>query len=99
MARLLGSSIKRREDPALITGQAKYTDDLKVPNMLHAAIVRSPHAHAKIKGIDSSAALSHPGVVAVYTAADVEAAGVPGMIPVGWLLPNLVAPAHPMMAG
>ncbi len=98
MARILGTSIKRREDPALITGRGKYTDDLKLQGMLHAVIVRSPHAHATIKKIDTAAAKAAPGVVAVYTAADVAKAGTPGMIPVGWLLPNLKIPPHPMLA-
>ncbi len=53
MPGIIGSSIKRREDPALITGRGKYTDDFKLPGMLHAAIVRSPHAHARIKSIDA----------------------------------------------
>ena len=94
----IGSAIKRREDPALITGRGKYTDDFKFPGMLHAAIVRSPYAHARIKSIDTTAAAGAPGVVAVYTAADVAAAGMPGMLPVGWLLPDLKTPAHPMIA-
>jgi carbon-monoxide dehydrogenase large subunit len=98
MARIVGSSIKRREDPALITGRGKYTDDLKVQGMLHASIVRSPHAHARIRSIDTKAALAVDGVVAVFTAADVEKAGLPGMVPVGWLLPNLKTPPHPMLA-
>ena len=98
MAGVLGTSIKRREDPALITGRGKYTDDLKVEGMAHAAIVRSPYAHARIRGIDTSAAESYPGVVAVLTARDVAAAGIPGVVPVGWLLPDLKTPAHPMIA-
>jgi carbon-monoxide dehydrogenase large subunit len=98
MPGIIGSSIKRREDPSLITGHGKYTDDFKLPGMLHAAMVRSPHAHARIKTIDASAALALPGVVAAYTAADVEKAGLPGMLPVGWLLPNLKAVPHPMLA-
>ena len=98
MARVLGTSIKRREDPALITGRGKYTDDLKVEGMTHAAIVRSPYAHARIRGIDTSAAEAYPGVLAVLTARDVAAAGIPGVVPVGWLLPDLKTPAHPMIA-
>ena len=98
MAKVLGTSIKRREDPALITGRGKYTDDLKLERMAHAAIVRSPYAHAKIRGIDTSAAKKAPGVVGVYTAADVTKAGIPGVIPVGWLLPGLKTPVHPMLA-
>ena len=98
MARVLGTSIKRREDPALITGRGKYTDDLKVEGMTHAAMVRSPYAHARIRGIDTSAAEALPGVLAVLTARDVAAAGIPGVVPVGWLLPDLKTPAHPMIA-
>ena len=98
MARVLGTSIKRREDPALITGRGKYTDDLKAAGMAHAAIVRSPYAHARIRGIDTSAAEALPGVLAVLTARDVAAAGIPGVVPVGWLLPDLKTPAHPMIA-
>jgi carbon-monoxide dehydrogenase large subunit len=98
MPGIIGSSIKRREDPSLITGRGKYTDDLKIQGMLHAAIVRSPHAHARIKSIDTKSALAVEGVVAVYTADDVAKAGLPGMVPVGWLLPNLKTPPHPMIA-
>jgi aerobic carbon-monoxide dehydrogenase large subunit len=99
MTKVLGTAVKRREDPALITGRGKYTDDLELPNMAHAAVVRSPYAHAKIRSIDASAALAAPGVVAVYTAQDVQASGIPGMIPVGWLLPDLKVTAHPILAG
>ncbi|HVS12869.1 MAG TPA: molybdopterin cofactor-binding domain-containing protein [Thermoanaerobaculia bacterium] len=98
MAKVLGTAVKRREDPALITGRGKYTDDLKLAGMAHAAIVRSPYAHARIESIDPSAALAAPGVVAVYTAKDVQASGIPGMIPVGWLLPDLKVTAHPILA-
>ncbi len=98
MAGVLGTSIRRREDPALITGRGKYTDDLKAPGMAHAVIVRSPYGHARIRGIDSSEAESLPGVLAVLTARDVAAAGLPGVVPVGWLLPELKTPAHPMIA-
>src|SRR2546421_10369376 len=65
--RLFGKSIKRREDPRFITGRGQYVDDVKLPGMTHAAFVRSPHAHARIRKIDTSAALKHPGVVAVFT--------------------------------
>src|SRR2546429_7389967 len=79
--RLFGKSIKRTEDPRFITGRGKYVDDLKLPGMTYAAFVRSPHAHARIKGIDVSAAKSHPGVVAVYTGKDMT--GV-NSLPCGW---------------
>jgi carbon-monoxide dehydrogenase large subunit len=84
--RIFGSGIRRREDPRLITGQATYTDDIKLTNTAHAAILRSPHAHAKIKSIDTSAAAAAPGVVAVYTGVDVGAALNP--IPCAWLVPD-----------
>ena len=54
--RIFGSGIRRREDPRLITGGSTYTDDVTLPGMVHAAILRSPHAHARITGIDTSAA-------------------------------------------
>src|ERR1051325_6396805 len=69
---LTGKRIRRREDPRLITGTAIYLDDIKMPGMHHACAVRSPHAAAKIKGIDTKAALERPGVVAVFTGADVK---------------------------
>ena len=98
MAGPLGSAIKRREDPSLVRGKRRYTDDLKVQGMLHAAIVRSPHAHAKVTNVDTSAALAIEGVEAAYTAADVAASGIPGLVPVGWLLPDLKTPPHPILA-
>ncbi|HYL42474.1 MAG TPA: molybdopterin cofactor-binding domain-containing protein [Ktedonobacteraceae bacterium] len=78
IAAMLGSPIKRREDPRLITGQATYVDDIKIPGMLHMAVLRSPYGHARITRIDTSAARQHPGVVAVYTAEDLK--GVVGNI-------------------
>ncbi|MDO8475148.1 MAG: xanthine dehydrogenase family protein molybdopterin-binding subunit [Candidatus Rokubacteria bacterium] len=80
-ARLLGASIKRREDPRFITGKGNYTDDLKLPGMTYAAFVRSPHAHAKIRKIDTAKALAYPGVVAVFTGTDMT--GV-NSLPCGW---------------
>jgi carbon-monoxide dehydrogenase large subunit len=69
-----------------MTGQATYTDDISLAGMVHAAILRSPHAHAKINNIDSSAARSAPGVLAVYTSADTE--GVLNPIPCAWQPPD-----------
>ena len=94
--RIFGSGIKRREDPRLITGQARYTDDIKLPGVLHMAVVRSPYAHANIVSIDSSAATAMDGVVAVFTGEDVELAG----IPTAWLIPDsdLKTPEHPALA-
>ena len=91
-----GSSIKRREDPKLITGQGNYVDDIKLFGMLHAMIVRSPHAHARIRNIDTSRARNHPGVVAVFTGMELQEQL--GSLPVGWLLPDIKTPPHPPMA-
>ncbi|MEM8931834.1 MAG: molybdopterin cofactor-binding domain-containing protein [Acidobacteriota bacterium] len=92
-----GASIKRREDPALVTGRGRYTDDLTRPGMAHAVIVRSPYAHAKIESIDASEALAVPGVLAVYTGLDITD-GSGGVVGTAWLLPNLVQPEHPILA-
>jgi carbon-monoxide dehydrogenase large subunit len=94
-ARLLGASIKRREDPRFITGKGNYTDDLKLPGMTYAAFVRSPHANARIRGIDTSKAKVFAGVVAIFTGKDMT--GV-NSLPCGWLLPELKVPAHPPLA-
>lgn len=72
---VLGGVVKRREDPALIKGKARFVDDVKLTGMLHAAFVRSPFAHATITSIDTSAAAAMPGVRAIYTAADVRHLG------------------------
>jgi carbon-monoxide dehydrogenase large subunit len=71
-ARYVGRSVQRVEDPRLLSGQGRYIDDLTVPGMLHAAFVRSPHAHARIVSIDTSRAMAVDGVVAVFTGADLE---------------------------
>ena len=84
--RIFGSGIRRREDPRLITGTATYTDDLTLPRMVHAAMLRSPHAHARIRSIDTSAAAAAAGVVAVYTHADTD--GAIQAAPCAWLLPD-----------
>jgi len=65
--KFFGASVLRKEDPALLTGKGRYVDDVKLPGMLHAAFVRSTYAHALIRGIDKTAALALPGVVAVLT--------------------------------
>jgi carbon-monoxide dehydrogenase large subunit len=98
MAKIFGSAIKRREDPALIQGQGKYTDDLQLPNMAYAVIVRSPHAYARIKRINTSQAKALDGVIAVYTGQDIVDSGIPGVVPVGWILAGLKQPAHPVLA-
>jgi carbon-monoxide dehydrogenase large subunit len=94
-ARILGASIKRREDPRFITGKGNYTDDLKLQGMTHAVFVRSPHANAKIRKIDTAKASKAPGVVAIFTGKDMV--GV-NSLPCGWLLPELKIPAHMPLA-
>ncbi len=96
--RIFGSGIRRREDPRLITGQATYTDDIKLPGTVHAAIKRSIYAHARIKSVDTSAAAAAPGVLAVYTGADTD--GVLNPIPCAWVVPDsdVKAVAYPAIA-
>ncbi|MGD8805164.1 MAG: xanthine dehydrogenase family protein molybdopterin-binding subunit [Chloroflexota bacterium] len=68
--RFFGERIRRNEDPRLLMGQALFVDDVNLPNMAHAAFVRSPYAHARLNGIDKSWALEQEGVIAIYTADD-----------------------------
>jgi CO/xanthine dehydrogenase Mo-binding subunit len=70
--RLVGQSLKRTEDPKFMTGSGGYLDDLRFPNTLYAAFVRSPHAHAKIVSINVEPALSSPGVFGALTGKDLE---------------------------
>jgi carbon-monoxide dehydrogenase large subunit len=77
----IGQGVSRFEDPRLIRGGGRYVDDIKLPGMAHGIVLRSPHAHARIKSIDVGAARTAPGVLAVLTAADVKAAGY-GDLPV-----------------
>src|SRR5215467_10774271 len=76
--RYTGASIKRSEDPRILTGAGRYVDDIKLPGMLHAAFVRSPLAHARVVSVVVSASRTKPGVVAALTGADLEAMTVPG---------------------
>jgi carbon-monoxide dehydrogenase large subunit len=68
--RYMGNSVPRKEDPTLLTGHSNFTDDIRLPGMLHMAFLRSPYAHARITSIDASAAREQPGVVAVFTSED-----------------------------
>jgi carbon-monoxide dehydrogenase large subunit len=79
----VGARVRRKEDPRLITGSSQYVDDLKLPGMLHVAFVRSSYPHARIRGIDASAAKAMPGVVDVFTGRDLAARlkGKPELIP------------------
>ena len=98
VTRMFGASVKRREDPRLITGDGQYTDDFKLPGMLQMTMLRSPYAHARIKSIDTSKAKALPGVRAVFTAKDLE--GV-GPVPCAWLIPDsdLKVPTYTALAG
>ena len=95
--RPIGARVRRKEDPRFLTGRGLYTDDVKLAGTVHAVFVRSPHAHARIHGIDLDAARGYPGVVAVYTGKDLAENGVNG-IPVGWLLPGLKPSNHQAIA-
>ncbi len=83
----VGRSLRRKEDPRLITGRARYIDDISLPGTLWAAIVRSPEAHAKIVSIDGSAALARDGIHAVYTGEDMSDLG--GPLPLAWAPPGV----------
>ncbi len=100
MSKYIGKSIKRLEDKRFITGQGKYTDDIKLVGMTHAYILRSPYAHATIKGIDLKEAKALEGVVAIYTGSDIpeSIAGVP----CGWQVnfkdgETMKEPPHPLL--
>src|SRR5256714_1375947 len=96
MARYVGQRVKRTEDPRLIKGLAHYVDDIRLPDTLHVAFVRSIYAHAKINGVDAGEALKAPGVVAVYTGKDV--AEKIGPVPCAGNLPDLKVPDHRVLA-
>ena len=93
--KLVGKPVRRREDPRLITGTATYVEDLKLPGMHHAVIVRSPYGAARIRGIHTEKARELPGVVAVYVGADVRDVGP---VPCGASLPGLRVPHHHVLA-
>lgn len=92
----VGKAIPRKEDPRLITGKGTYVDDVRPAGVLHLALVRSPHAHARIRKINVTKAAKHPGVVAVFTGADLQ--GQLGSLPAGWVLKDMKAPPHPPLA-
>jgi len=93
----LGRARLRKEDAKLITGQTRWTDNIRQPGMLHMAFLRSPYAHAKIKNVDVSGALGQPGVVAAFSGADL--ADEQGSLPCAWpVTPDIVIPPHPPMA-
>jgi carbon-monoxide dehydrogenase large subunit len=96
----VGQSIRRKEDSRFLQGSGQYTDDVVMPRQSYGFFLRSPHAHAKIRKIDTAAAKAAPGVVAVYTGDDLT--GVNGL-PCGWLITGtdskpMNEPPHPVLA-
>src|SRR6476661_6639403 len=91
-----GAALRRVEDPPLLRGTKPYTDDLREPEALYAVFVRSGFAHARINGIDTSAAAEAPGVVAVYTADDLQMGDLP---PAGPPIPTPAEMRRPVLAG
>ncbi|HEY0858674.1 MAG TPA: xanthine dehydrogenase family protein molybdopterin-binding subunit [Albitalea sp.] len=98
----IGQSLKRREDRRFLTGAGQYTDDVVLPGQTYGVFLRSPYAHARIKSIDTSRALKAPGVVQIFTGADLADAKVGGL-PCGWLIHSkdgspMKEPPHPVLA-
>jgi aerobic carbon-monoxide dehydrogenase large subunit len=98
----VGTPVRRREDYRFLTGQGTYTDDINRPHQLYAYIQRSPHAHARIAGIETAAAAHAPGVAAIFTGKDMMADGVGGL-PCGWQIHSkdgspMAEPPHPPLA-
>ena len=96
----IGASVRRKEDLRFLSGRGKYTDDINRPGQAYAWILRSQHAHARIVSLDTAAAAAMPGVVAIYTSADLAAIGG---IPCGWQIHNkdgtpMAEPKHPVLA-
>ena len=97
MPKLIGQPFKRVEDPRLITGEGRYVDDVQLPRMCYAAILRSPYAHARIRNIDASKALQTPGVVTVITGKDIL--GKIGPLPcAAHPVPEMKMPTHYALA-
>ena len=99
----LAQSVRRVEDPRLLIGNGRYTDDIVLPGMLHGIVLRSPHAAAKLGAIDTTKASSVPGVKAIYTAADLVADGIAPM-PCAAPVQNrdgtdMANPPHPALVG
>ena len=92
----IGARVARKEDKRFITGKGKYTDDIRMENQAYAAFVRSPHASAKVTGIDASAAEAMEGVIAVHTGPELKADGI-GDIITGWAITS--KDGNPMQCG
>jgi len=100
--KLIGSPVRRKEDYRFLTGNGQYTDDVVLPHQSYGYFLRSPHAHARIKSIDTSEAAASPGVIAVLTGDDMAADKVGGL-PCGWLIHSIDGspmkePPHPSLA-
>src|SRR5580658_6346576 len=98
----IGASVRRKEDARFLNGRGNYTDDINRPGQLHAYVKRSDRPHAKINGIDTSAASKAPGVIAVFTGPDMAADSIGGL-PCGWQIHNkdgspMAEPPHPVIA-
>ena len=98
----IGEAVKRREDYRFLTGAGQYTDDVQLNGQTYAVFVRSPHAHARIRRIDTSKARKSPGVVGIFTGEDIAGAKVAGL-PCGWLITDvngqpMKEPPHPVLA-
>ena len=94
MTAVMGTRYARREDAPILSGEARYVDDLVVPGALHITLVRSPHAHARVTSIDSAAAAAMPGVVAVYSGADLTGEWA-GPMPCAWpVVEDMKSPPH-----
>src|ERR1700756_723782 len=94
--RYIGQPLKRREDFKLLTGKGRYVDDIRLPGTLHMAVLRSPHAHAVINGIDAAAAETAPGVRLVLSGKDLG--GKIGPIVPNWVIPGTKVPSRPVVA-
>ena len=96
VSKLVGTKVKRREDPRLVQGLSHYVDDLRMADVMQVALLRSPHAHARINGINTDAAAALPGVISVVTGADIGDSV--GSIPCAAANPTLRTPPHPVLA-
>src|SRR5512144_1546404 len=99
-APFVGRSVERREDARFLTGKGQYTDDITLPGQTYGFFLRSPHAHARIKKLDTAAAAKAPGVVGIFTGEHFKQVGG---LPCGWLITSLDGtpmkePRHPVLA-
>ena len=92
----IGRPLKRVEDPRLIQGRATYVDDIVLPGMLHMMVLRSPYAHARINSLKTEPARALPGVIGVFTGAQINDAC--GLVPCASLAPDQKAPKHTCLA-